>query len=536
MPTGAAESRDVVVVGAGFGGLATALSLARAGARVTLCETLTYAGGCASTFTRGGVRYEAGATLFSGFGPGQLFDRWRRELGLDVRFDVLDPTVILCTPSFELPIPPDRDAFVARLVRMPGADRDALVGLFREQERIADTLWALFADPALLPPFGPAAFLRHLRRLPRYLPMLELVGRPLTTFLARHGLDRFAPLRTYADAVSQITVQTSAAEAEAPFAIATMDYSFRGTGHIHGGVGALARALVDAIRDAGGQVRFADRVRGIRRDGAGNWTIDARKGALRAPAVVANLLPQDARRLSGLGPGDAPRLDRLARRVEDGWGAVMLYLVVRPDAPDHDAAHHLELVQDETAPFVEGNHLFVSISGRDERDRAPDGRRTVTVSTHVPAAALAAMPDEARARHVAAIQDRMRAGLAGLAPRLWAGVEHEMTGSPRTFARFTGRDRGLVGGIPRRVGLANYLDAWPGAVAPGLYLVGDTVFPGQSTLATAVGGVKLADHLLGGGGVPAEAEGAVEDLAETETETARRGGARTRDGRDVRAA
>ncbi|HND32895.1 MAG TPA: FAD-dependent oxidoreductase, partial [Myxococcota bacterium] len=39
------ELADVIVIGAGFGGLAAALSLAERGARVTLLEALTYPGG-----------------------------------------------------------------------------------------------------------------------------------------------------------------------------------------------------------------------------------------------------------------------------------------------------------------------------------------------------------------------------------------------------------------------------------------------------------------------------------------------------------
>lgn len=497
--------RDAVVVGAGFGGLAAALCLARAGARVTLCETLTYPGGCASTFTRGGARFESGATLFSGFGTGELFDRWVRELGLDVRFEALDPQVVLRSPTLDLPIPPDRAAFIDRLAAQPGADRARLDAFFAHQKRLADVLWALFRRPELLPPFGPGALVEHLRRLPRYLPLLGVVGRPLLSLVRRHGLEGFRPLRTYLDAVSQITVQASAAEAEAPFAVATMDYYFRGTGHVHGGIGRLARELARAVARSGGEVRFADRVKALRPRPGGGWHVETRKGDLVAPVVIANLVPHRVRALAGLPEGTSPRLDRLARRVAGGWGAVMLYLVVRPDAPEHAAAHHMELVQDEAAPFLEGNHLFVSVSGRDETDRAPDGRRTVTVSTHVDADALRRLPEDARAAKVAAVQAHMRRGLEALAPRLWAGVEREMPGSPRTFERFVGRDWGYVGGIPRRVGLANYLDAWPRPVSPGLYLVGDSVFPGQSTLATAIGGLKLVDHLLGREVVPSPA-------------------------------
>ena len=80
----------------------------------------------------------------------------------------------------------------------------------------------------------------------------------------------------------------------------------------------------------------------------------------------------------------------------------------------------------------------------------------------------------------------MRATFAARAPEWAEGVVEVMTASPRTFQRFTGRAAGAVGGIPRRAGLGHYLGAWPRSVMDGLWMVGDSVFPGQSTLATAV--------------------------------------------------
>ena len=70
-----------------------------------------------------------------------------------------------------------------------------------------------------------------------------------------------------------------------------------------------------------------------------------------------------------------------------------------------------------------------------------------------------------------------------------------MPASPRTFERFTRRSGGWVGGVPRRAGLSAYDLRLPFRVAPGLYLVGDSVFPGQSVLATAVGGTKTVEVL-----------------------------------------
>jgi len=90
---------DCAIVGAGFGGLGAALTLAEQGARVVVLEALKYPGGCAATFTRGGWRFESGATLFSGFDDGQLFGRWIDRHQLPVTTLVPDPIVELRTPA-----------------------------------------------------------------------------------------------------------------------------------------------------------------------------------------------------------------------------------------------------------------------------------------------------------------------------------------------------------------------------------------------------------------------------------------------------
>ena len=71
-----------------------------------------------------------------------------------------------------------------------------------------------------------------------------------------------------------------------------------------------------------------------------------------------------------------------------------------------------------------------------------------------------------------------------------------MPASPRTFERFTSRAHGYVGGVPRTPGLHNYDGLFPSPMLPGLYMVGDSVFPGQSTLAVALGGVRTARHII----------------------------------------
>lgn len=488
------SSADVVVVGSGFGGLATALRLSELGARVVLCEALAYPGGCASTFTRRGYRFEAGATLFSGFGEGQLFRRWIDDYGLDVTIDWLDPVVELRTPTSRFPVARKREELVAKLANAPGAPREAVHAFFERQREVAEVLWSLMDDPDLMPPFGLSALSRHARRLRRYLPLVPLMGKSLESVLQKFGLDKLGQLRLYLDALCQITVQCSSQEAEALFALGTMDYYFRGTGHVRGGIGRLAWGLVEAVRSGGGTVVMANQVSSLARAN-GKWRVSTRRGELEAPTVVTNVLPQSLWGLTGKKPGELEVVDGLAREVENGWGACMLYRVARRPVEAPRGPHHLELVGDTSAPFVEGNHLFCSFSGGGDDGRAPQGYRTLTVSTHIPVSKLRGMSLQEQSSYVERVQSRMRETLAVVAPEWEDEVVEEMTASPRTFQRFTKRYLGYVGGIPRRVGLENYRRFGPRRALPGLYLVGDTVFPGQSTLATAIGGYKLAEHV-----------------------------------------
>lgn len=487
---------DVVVVGAGFAGLGAALTLAESGARVLVCEALNYPGGCASTYKRGAYRFEAGATLFSGFGSGQLFRRWIDRYALDITIDTHDPLVEFRAEALTLAVTRERGGLRDQLAALPGAPRTGLTAFFAEQQRVADALWPLLDEPGLLPPLDGAALRGHLARLPTYLRLLPLLGRSLGQVLARHGLAEFRPLRAYLDALCQITVQCSAEEAEAPFALAALDYYYRGAGHVRGGIGRLAHGLVHAVQAAGGTVRMADAVRGLEPHDGG-WRVVARQGPVCARAVIANVLPGALPALLGAGATLPPAARGPAAALEAGWGAAMLYLAVRPPAGQEAVPHHLQLVDDVVAPFSAGNHVFASISGPRDEGRAPEGLRTITVSTHVPLAELRRLPEAEQAARLDAIHTRMRDALRRRAPEWAAGIVEESTASPRTFERFTRRPFGAVGGVPRRRGLHHYVEAFRSTeMAPGLHLTGDTFFPGQSTLAAAVGGTRVAERVL----------------------------------------
>jgi len=88
--------------------------------------------------------------------------------------------------------------------------------------------------------------------------------------------------------------------------------------------------------------------------------------------------------------------------------------------------------------------------------------------------------------------ERVLAAAEVAVPLLRDAADLTLPGTPVTFQRFTRRAWGWVGGFPQ----TSLFRAWGPRLAPGLWLVGDSVFPGQSVPAVALGGLRVARSLL----------------------------------------
>jgi phytoene dehydrogenase-like protein len=74
-------------------------------------------------------------------------------------------------------------------------------------------------------------------------------------------------------------------------------------------------------------------------------------------------------------------------------------------------------------------------------------------------------------------------------PGLRNAAEIILPGTPVTFQRFTRRDYGWVGGFPQ----TNISTSWGPRIEKNIYMVGDSIFPGQSTAAVSLGGLRVAN-------------------------------------------
>src|SRR5258706_11992934 len=90
---------QIIVIGAGVGGLTAAALLLKAGHQVTVLEAHVYPGGCAGTFYHQGYRFDAGATLAGGFTLGGPHTRVAEILGLDWPVKPVDPAWVVHLPD-----------------------------------------------------------------------------------------------------------------------------------------------------------------------------------------------------------------------------------------------------------------------------------------------------------------------------------------------------------------------------------------------------------------------------------------------------
>jgi len=474
----------IVVIGAGIGGLTAAALLARRGYPVLVLDQAIVPGGCASTFKRQGFTFDVGATQVAGLEPGGIHKRIFDELEIDIPpATPCDPACAVYLPGETIPINVwrDREKWQAERQRQfPGSEP-----FWQLLAKLFEASWRFQGRDPVLPP-------RNLWDLGQLLKALRpdtLITVPFTLMtvgdaLRIYGLSDNLRLRTFLDIQLKLYSQVDAEETALLYAATALAVSQapQGLYHLLGSMQVLSDRLVGALERDGGKLLMGHTVERIEMSGGKATGVVIKKQKTgkvwREPAdvAIANVTVQNLVNL--LGNETLPGYKRRVDKLPAPSGAFVVYLGVDRSAIPEGCPPHLQFLYDYDGPIGENNSLFVSVSHPGD-GRAPEGKATIIASSFTDAQNWWDNNDYEEMKQLYTQEAIARLGqYFNLTPETIILTE---AATPRTFARYTGRDLGVVGGIGQRVltfGPFGFANRTP---IENVWLVGDSTHPGEGT-------------------------------------------------------
>jgi prolycopene isomerase len=443
---------DVIVVGAGLGGLSSAVSLSKEGKKVLLLERQRVPGGYASSFRRGRFEFEISLHELSGLGPSE--DRGPLWKALD-QFGITERVELIPIPEFYRSVFPDvdvtlpigRERFVEELTRHFPAEAEGLGSFtdamfdFTEQALKANRLGmkkAMQAPeqfPALMKYFGKT--------------LSEVLNPMITDEKLRAVLGQIWGY--YCLPPSQLSFLI--------YAMGTAAYLRFGPWHVKGTSQALSQAFVDAIEENGGDVALGKGVSRIMAADGRIYGVETDDGdRIDCPYVVSNANPFTVC-LDLIGPDEIP--DWYLRRLGAGTGGASTFNVYMGlDCPyeevglrnhetfvntGYDLDDHYELMK--AGIGVEPAEAAVTAYNAADPGFSPPGTAVVVITMIARAEAWMTVPPAEYTATKEKVADKVIALAERVAPGLRDHIEEIEVATPVTNTRYTGNIAGSIIGF-----------------------------------------------------------------------------------------
>jgi phytoene dehydrogenase-like protein len=453
------------IIGAGGGGIASALLGTLRGEQVTLLESHSKIGGCASYFGRGSFVFDAGATTLSGLAPHQPLGKLFQMLGRTPDVRPVDPGIVFHFSNGQiLSYYQSVEQFHHELEKVfPGLNHRPFWDKVRE---VSDKAWHLLNDIET-----PSDILKH----PSYITLGQHLLISTEMMLKKYGLD--TPLyREFIDGILLISAQEKSPHI--PFLVGAMALSYPAeTFAPLGGMKGLMMFFEKLLADSGVVLQKRSPVVAVR-----DHELKLKNGLIeKTDRMIFNLPLWN---LANLLPDLKNKED--AKKRPESWGAFTIYLGTK--SFERDPYHQINFHH----PLVD--NYFVSFSLIDDPNRAPEGWQSVSISTHVKVEDWYSLTDDEYEKKKKTYEQMI---LRDFLPRFGITETDMVTsGTPQTFEHYVGRKNGQVGGLPFLYGMNPLPFMQIRNLGQDIYRVGDTVFPGQGLCGVVAGALRLHSHLL----------------------------------------
>ena len=487
---------DVIIIGAGIGGLVTATQLAAKGGKVLVLERYTIPGGSAGYFEREGYRFDVGASMIFGFGnrgTTNLLTRALKSVNVSLE-SIADPVQIdyHLPEGLEIKVHRDYEKFLQELREYFPHETEGIGKFYQECWKVFNCLNSMELLSLEEPRYLTRVFFQHplaCLGLVKYLPIN--VGDIARRYIKDPKLLKFIDMECYCWSVVPAD--------RTPMINAGMVFSDRHYGGINypkGGVGKIAETLVEGLEKAGGEIQYKARVTKILMEkGKAVGVKLANSKEYRAKRIVSNATRWDTFEKL-LSEDKIPAKEKQwQNRYQKSPSFLNLHLGVKADViPPGSDCHHI-LLEDWQKMEEEQGTVFVSIPTLLDPELAPEGYHII--HTFTPSwmdywQGLSPKEYEEKKEDAAA---RLIHRLENIFPGIAAGLDYQEVGTPRTHRRFLGRFNGTYGPIPKKKLPGLLTMPFNRTTIKGLYCVGDSTFPGQGLNAVAFSGMSCSHRI-----------------------------------------
>jgi len=462
---------DYIVVGGGIGGVVAYVLLKSMGKKVILIEKLDYLGGCAGTFKKDGMFYNVGASTLVGLEDGMPLDILLKIIGKakeSMPVIPIDPSIVVFV----------KDKVINRYTDFDRAFEDINANfyharnreLWRKVKEVSDKNWKnlykfLPFNPKNLKILSKSVFRNIGYLISNIKENIFTAERIIREYIPNPEEDYVAFLN------SQILMTTQGYWDEVSFSFACMGLTYPNLKNYYvlGGMGKFLEEIV------GNDSNVLKKTKALsiskERD---FFVVRTSAGDFLAKRVILNRTIWDYCELLDENLS-TKHCEKNIQKYSKLWSAATLYFWIE-DKEDVLDKHHYQIIH-ERNPYTDSYSFFVSVS--DKRDKVGN-RKSVTISTHCRIDLWENLTKEEYEEKKEKLKDFILEKLFATIPYFRFAVKGKvMVGTPKTFRGYTERYRGSVGGIPlrREYTMLNY----PVGITPikNLFLVGDSVFPGQ---------------------------------------------------------
>ena len=491
---------DVIVIGAGVGGLFSALKVSRCGKKVLLLEDRPQPGGYAATFQRKGFTFEASLHCVDGLGYGQVIREYLEESGIapELEFIDLKSFARLVYPGHEFIADFDLGHYVQQLKKeFPHEARsmDALFGRFRRFSREFDA-------------FSDSKMPQWLRLCVSPLAYRSVIAMSMATVAGQlAGIKDQRLAGILMDNWRFLALPPSRLSAFY-FFIVFQGYYAEPTAYVRGGYGRIFEAVVSRLRQLGSTVQYNTRVTKILTDAGEKvrGVVTEQGQEYYAKTVISNVNVLDT---LGAMLDDEPQRSFYRNKtafLEKSISVFQVYLGLNVPAKSLGMDHYMLFVNttyDHEQNFrynLAGDFQKCSLGIVDhaqvDPSLAPPGKGTLLImayDTYGRWKGLAPAEYKEKKR-ICAEQLVRRAGQ--YLPGLHEAIEVIEAATPMTMERYTHSPEGAVYGFAQTVGQAA-LNRFPQQTrVPGLFLAGAWTFPGGGVHGCFYSGMCAADLAL----------------------------------------